>query len=305
MTAVIRPATTADLAVAYDVQREASAAAGMEIGNVNGPAGGQVPAKFRHELSDGRFLVADVDGAMAGFGAVFQRAHVAFLATFYVRPDAQLAGLGVGQRLLDRLFDGLGPVRSVVSSHVHRALAVYARNGMLPRWPLYMLNADAACAQGLDDPGVLVVPAGLGDPDLIAWDAEIAGRGARPADHHYWRSEYAAEPLWIERGADRIGYAYIQHLYESPDAPWNPETVMLGPIGVRAASDATAATIAVARAAGALAPRVAVDIPGAHPALPALLDSGFRIHYQATYCSSADDDVFDPRRYIPADTITL
>ncbi len=133
-------ATEADLPTAYEVQREASLAAGMEIGNVAGPAGDMVPAKFRHEQRHGRFLVAEVDGRMVGFGAVFQRLNVAFLATFYVRPDAQIAGLGVGQTLIEALFEGLGPVRCVVSSAVHRAIAIYARNDLQPRWPLFMLE---------------------------------------------------------------------------------------------------------------------------------------------------------------------
>lgn len=305
MTFRIRGATAADLPAAYEVQREASLAAGMEIGNVNGPAGDHVPAKFRHELKEGRFLIAEENGRMLGFGAVFQRADVAFLATFYVRPGAQSAGQGVGQQLIDALFDGLGPVRSVVSSHVYRALAVYARNGMLPRWPLYMLEGASDRISTLSETGVAVVRADDADSDLLAWDAEIAGRGKRPGDHRYWRKEYAADPFWIERGDQRIGYAYIQKLFESPDAPWNPDTVFLGPIGVRDRADAADAVVAVARSASLLTSRLLIDVPGAHPALPALLDAGFRIHYQATFCSNSSSDTFDPCLYIPADTITL
>ena len=305
MTVTIRVATAADLSEAYDVQREASEAVGMAIGNVAGPADGRVPAKFRHELQHGRFLIAEVDGRMAGFGAVFQRAGVAFLATFYVRPDAQAAGLGVGQALLAALFEGLGPARCVVSSGVHRALALYARNDLLPRWPLLMLDARSDRLAMQDDAEFGVEPADVHDPDLLTWDAEIAGRGERTVDQRYWRDEYCADPYWIERAGRRVGYAYIQKLFASPDAPWNPDAVCLGPIGVRESSDAAGAVLAVAGAAGPLAERLLIDVPGAHPALPVLLDAGFRIFYQATFCSSSASDIFDPRRYTPADTITF
>ena len=277
----------------------------MEIGSVVGPADGQVPAKFRHELRHGRFLVADIDGRMAGFGAVFQRKHVAFLATFYVRPEAQSAGLGVGQMLMDALFEGLGPVRCVVSSDVHRALAIYARNGLLPRWPLFMLEAEAArLALPLDD-GLRVAAADPDDSELLRWDAEIASRGERPDDHQFWRDEYGSSPYWICRDGELVGYAYIQSLFESPDAPWNPGTVFLGPIGVLDQRDSTEAVLAVVAIAKTLAPRIALDLPGAHPAFPGLLAAGFKIFYQATFCSSSGEGAFDPRRYVPADTITL
>ena len=277
----------------------------MEIGNVVGPADGQVPAKFRHELRHGRFLVAEFEGQMAGFGAVFQRKDVAFLATFYVHPDAQNAGLGVGQLLMDALFEGLGPARCVVSSDVHRAIAIYARNGLLPRWPLFMLEADTDRLVLPSEQDLDVVAAHPGDPELLRWDAAIGNRGERPDDHEFWRAEYCASPCWIVREGVRIGYAHIQRLLASPDAPWNPKTVFLGPIGVLDDRYAAAAVMAVVEAARSSAPRLALDLPGGHPALASLLEAGFRIFYQATFCSSSATGAFDPRCYVPADTITL
>ncbi|CAN5736326.1 hypothetical protein BH23CHL2_BH23CHL2_16060 [soil metagenome] len=305
MSVVIRPATEHDLPDSYDVQQEASIAKGLQIGNVGGPNDGRVPAKFRHELQHGRFLVAEVGGRIVGFGAVFERGDIAFLATFYVRPDAQIAGLGVGQKLLDDLFDVPAGVRCVVSSHVYRALALYARNGLLPRWPLLMLEGRSTELDLPPIPGVSVEPTDPDDPELISWDADIAGRGVRPVDQRYWLNEYAASPYWIRRNGARIGYGYIQRLFESADAPWHPDTVLLGPIGVRKVSESVGAVVALVDAAQSMAPRILIDMPGAHPALPSVLTAGFRIHYQATFCSSAACPPFDPRRYVPADTITF
>ncbi|MEZ4521704.1 MAG: GNAT family N-acetyltransferase [Thermomicrobiales bacterium] len=305
MDVLIRRATEADLETAYEVQNEASAAAGLAIGNVGDTEAGLVPAKFRHECRHGRFLVAEVDGRIEGFGAVFERENIAFLATFYVRPGSQAEGRRIGQRLLDALFDVPASVHCVVSSHVHRALAIYARNGMLPRWPLFMIEARSqdlsfSCADGYS-----VEPADPDDPALVEWDRAIAGRGRRSEDQQYWLDEYSALPYWILRGESPVGYGYVQKLYESADATWHPETAMIGPFGVRESPDAVPALFALIRQVSTMAPRLTIDIPGPHPALPALFDAGFRIFYQATFCSNMNDHFFDTDLYIPADTITF
>ena len=305
MKVVIRPATAADLTDAYDVQQEASAAEGLEIGNVGPSPAGRVPAKFRHELAHGRFLVAEGEGRIQGFGAVFERGGVAFLATFYVRPNAQQAGRGIGQRLLDRLFDGPASMRCVVSSHVHRALALYARNGILPRWPLYMMAGERNGIRP-DTPGAVeAVDAQPGDRALLELDKRIAGRGNREIDQRYWLETHRARPYWLHREGRRIGYGYIQDLGHSEDAPWNPDSAFVGPVGVLEPADAAGAVIALVEQARSTAGVVLLDVPGSHPALPALLHSGFRIHYQATFCCSEGSGPFDPACYLPADTITF
>lgn len=96
---LIRQATVEDLPEVYEVQYEAT----YDDLPLPPPATG-VLSKFRHEVAEARSLVAVHDGRILGFGAVFERTDVAFLATLHVRPAAQAAGLRVGQQLLEQLF---------------------------------------------------------------------------------------------------------------------------------------------------------------------------------------------------------
>ncbi len=307
MTIIIRRATRLDLPGAYAIQQESSLDTGLEIGNVAGTAGAAIPAKFNHELEHGRFLVAEDEstGRLLGFGGMFDRENVSFLATFYVRPSAQRAGLGAGQRLLDGLFDRPGRTRCVVSSHIHRAIAVYARNDMLPRWPLYMLEGSSPGLLNNRAAGIKAQPAGPGDPGLVEIDSEIAGRGRRLVDQQYWVGTHCATPYWICRSGEHIGYGYIQDLGRSVDARWNGETTCIGPVGVFDPEDAAAAVDALVGIAREISNRVVIHVPGAHPALAVLFAAGFRIFYQAVFCCSAGSGPFDPTCYLPADTITL
>ena len=297
---LIRPAVLDDLPEIYEVQYEAT----LEDLPLPPPGNG-VLSKFRHELAEARTRVAVQGDRILGFGAVFERADVAFLATLHVRPSAQQAGLGVGRQLLEQLFQHGYWRRAVVSSRLPRAVALYARYGMPPRWPLYMLELDVSRMRALPVSDISVIAAESGDPQLPAMDAAVAGRGARPADLAYWERERGGEPFWLVRRGARLGYGYAQHLYRSSDAPWSPEHLMIGPIGVLDAEDAPDAVVAAVRWAAPQTPRLVMDVSGPHPALKTLLDAGFIITYDATVGFGGDQPIYDPMRYIISDTITL
>lgn len=297
---VIRKAEPADLPEVYEVQYEAT------LGDqLMPPPGTGVLSKFRHELAEANALVAEFDGRILGFGAVFERAHVAFLATLHVRPSAQAADMRVGRRLLEQLFPSGAWSRAVVSSRLPRAVALYTRFGMPPQWPLYMLEAKSEHLRPTTSSSVRVVVAEPGDQELLDMDARIARRGPRPADHAYWVRERSGEPFWLERGICRIGYGYAQHLYRSSDAAWGPRHLMLGPLGVLDAGDAVDAVSAAVAWAAPQARVLALDISGPHPALKTLFDLGFKISYNATFGFANDHSIYDPTRYIISDTITL
>jgi hypothetical protein len=297
---LIRQATLEDLAEVYEVQYEAT-----YDDQPLPPPGTDVLSKFRHEVAEARSLVAVQDGRILGFGAVFERADIAFLATLHVRPAAQAAGLRVGRLLLEQLFPRGAWRRAVVSSRLPRAVALYTRYGMPPQWPLYMLELEVLRLRALPDSDIELVAAESGDPRLLAMDAVVAGRGERPADHAYWERERAAEPFWLMRRGARVGYGYAQHLYRSSDAPWAPEHLMLGPVGVLDPVDAVDAVVAAVRWAAPQGPRLAMDVAGPHPALKTLFEAGFVIVYNATVGFDGAQPVYDPLRYIVADTITL
>ncbi len=297
----IRPATEQDLETTSEIQYEAD----DDTHNFLLPPGSGLHSKFRYELEQSRFLVAEVDNWMVGFGALFERAGVAFLATLFVRPEAQQPGANVGRQLLEKLLETDCRIRCVVSSANPRALAIYIRAGMLPRWPLYMLAAQPDQLGDIPETGLQITPADGDESDLIRWDADIAGRGRRADDRRYWIEQRGAIPVWFQRAGKRVGYGYIQMLYRSSDAAWFPEAIKIGPIGVRDPGEATACVLSAVKWASRHGKSLHIELPGPHPSLIALLELGFQVVYVATFCSSSEVDVFDPRLYVVADTITL
>ena len=72
----------------------------------------------------------------------------------------------------------------------------------------------------------------------------------------------------------------------------------MGPIGVRISEDATACVLAAVDLALQQADVLRIEVPGPHPCLAILLESGFRISYVDTFVSTATSPFFDAQRYI-------
>jgi hypothetical protein len=72
----------------------------------------------------------------------------------------------------------------------------------------------------------------------------------------------------------------------------------LGPIGVSTPEDATACVLAAVNLALQQADVLRIEVPGPHPCLATLLESGFRITYVDTFVSTATSPFFDAQRYI-------
>ncbi len=286
----IRPATAADLDQVYDIWYQA------EVEDYpDPPPRGDVPAIFYHELDTGTVLVAEGGGRVLGYTALTVRGDVAYLSELYVRQDRQSSG--VGQGLLARILPRDGRTCCTLSSDDPRALALYIRAGLRPRWPHYLLQARSERLGDLPATGVDVVEAQPSDPDLVRWDAEIGGRH-RPQDHACWLAHAGAVPLWFRRRGEVIGYGYAQR--RSHEALWQPEALSLGPLGGRTAGDALACICAAVGWAAQRAPILRLGVPAAHPGLPVLLEAGFHITYVETFVSTAEDAFADPRRYLPS-----
>ncbi|MGC9332938.1 MAG: GNAT family N-acetyltransferase, partial [Anaerolineae bacterium] len=279
----IRPATPADLAQVGDIWYRAEVEDSPDL-----RPQGDVPGIFRHELETGKMYVAQAGSRIVGYTALITRGAIGYLAELYVRDDEQSSG--VGQALLARAlaYQACGDsARSAVacctlSSSDPRALALYIRAGMQPRWPHFLLHAAAPQVTGssLEEAlatGIDVVPARPGDPELVRWDAEVGGR-LRPEDHVYWVTEAAATPLWFVREGEAVGYGYVQARNHEV-ALLYPEALSLGPIGARGATLALECTLAAVAWAAEWAPALALGVPAAHPSLPVLLEAGFRIMY--------------------------
>ena len=143
-------------------------------------------------------------------------------------------------------------------------------------------------------PGVEIIEADPDDPALVQLDAQISGR-QRTVDHQFWVREQRAVPVWFRRQGQTVGYGYIRF---SAGTLSDPQACTLGPIGAITPEDAAACVLAAVNMALQQAEVLHIDIPGPHPCLATLLESGFHISYADTFVSSAVTPFFDARCYI-------
>ena len=195
--------------------------------------------------------------------------------------------------LLRELFQGAGARRFTLASIDPRAVALYTRTGMTPRWPNFDLVADSARVRLPKGGSITLRPADPLDSAFLDWDFDV-GKRRRPQDLAFFRDVQDASCFWVDAGADTVGYAVVRR---DSVGGVRDDTLMVGPVGGRTVTAAHAATLAAVAWAQAHAPRLEITVPGPHPALRTLLDAGFRIEYIGTYCASASVRL-NPSRYI-------
>jgi GNAT superfamily N-acetyltransferase len=284
----IRHATAVDLAPVADIWYEAA------FGDERAPPPLRgVPSLYLHELETRELFVLERDGQVVAFAALINRGPLAFLADLFVTTTHRSAGLG--HRLLRDVLPRDGRICCTVSSNDPRALPLYVRSGMRPRWPHVSLRADLAQLRALAPEDVEVIEASAEDPELVRWDAEIGGR-PRPEDHAYWVRRRGGVPLWFARRGQRVGYGVLQT--HSDDLLRSPDAVTLGPIGARVRDDAVACVQAAVGWVREHAKVARISVTGPHPALAPLLRLGFRVTAVETFCSTADESFVDVHRYI-------
>ncbi len=297
MPGKIRPARGSDLDAVYEVWFEATHPGRPGAG----PPPDVVLPLFRHELTTGHLWVAEDGDGLVGYAASFVRGGVLFLADLHIVPARQSHGLGGA--LLDQVLAYPAATRYTMSSLDPRAVALYARAGMRPRWPHLLLAADAPDLAALPGADLAVATAEAGDPAFLEWDARVGGR-PRPEDHAFLR-EIGAVPLWYARGGARVGYGYA---WIRARAEAGPE-VRLGPLGAASRTDAVAcvgaalrwaadAAAAADRAAGPRAWTYRVSLPAPHAALEPLLGAGFHLSGMEIFCCSRARLFCDPRAYL-------
>ena len=237
---------------------------------------------YAHELTTGTVWVASRGDRIVGMAASLTRGGVTVLAELAVAADVQDHGLG--RRLLAAVMPADDTERCTLSSSDRRAIGLYARSGMTPRWPVYELRAERFDLNALDA-GVEVAVAAVDDPAFIAWDAR-ACRRHRPQDLAFVTDELAAQPLWFQRGGATVGYALVPQ--RMADEPKQSGMYALGPLGVADPADACACVAAALAWARPRARAVRLDVPAPHPALAQLLEAGFRIvEDDHMFCSSS------------------
>jgi GNAT superfamily N-acetyltransferase len=277
----VRPAGAADLAAIASV----AASAGQ-----HDPWGGQNPAYIGHLMEVGRVVVAELDGAVAGFGAVQQIGAgpdaVSMLCDLFVDPGAH--GRGCGRAMLADLWSTAG--RRMTFSSLHpNAIPLYTSFGLDAWWPLLYLHGD---------PGVLPVVSGwavqAATADQVAgYELDWTGV-ARTVEHRAWAARPAGESVLVS---------------------WHREVIAAGTVITRGQEHgivhlAFSPAVDDGVAAGALlhtlaqlqeppAENAQVCLPAPHPAVRALLAAGWRFDEFDVYMAS-EPDLLDPRRAVPA-----
>jgi GNAT superfamily N-acetyltransferase len=285
---VVRPASAGDLEALWSIRYADEVA-----GDPDPPQPGPVPAYLRHVLATGRLLVAERDGKAVGFAGLVRRGETAFLTDLFVDPTRQSGA--IGRTLLQAIPPDGGATLSTLSSTDPRALALYTRAGMRPRWPNVLLEAESAKLGQLVPAGIEIVEAEADDPAFVEWDAKASGR-PRPQDVAFWLREEAGIPLWLRRAGEVIGYAIVRL---GAGRLWHSEAVTIGPTGVRRVEDAAGCVVAVVDWARSRGSFLEIAVPGPHPALAPLLEARFRIVYVETFCAGdADGASIDPGRYV-------
>jgi len=282
----IRPAEVSDLAAAFDIYYA------YESHGEPRPATVPVPAYLAHVRETGRLLVAEQAGAIIGFAGLVTRDAVSFLTDFFIRPTGQSGS--IGQALLATVLPSEG-VRCTCSTADPRALALYIRAGMRPVWPQFWLRGDGQ-AMRAPDQEIAIDEARSAEADraLIAWETELGGR-QRAQDLAFWREAHDSVTLLFRRDGEQIGYAIVRLKGGTMS---DPSALTIGPLGVRHGGDAISCTLAAVKWVHQHAEICYLTVPGPHPALAPLLESGFRIEEFYTFVSSDEGAFYDPHRYI-------
>jgi GNAT superfamily N-acetyltransferase len=235
----VRPAVESDLAAI------------AKIGLTQGDEAAGDPRYIAHLGSAGRFLVAeDDDGAVAGFTASRRAGDVTMLCDLFVDPARH--GGGVGTRLLDAVLDGAGE-RFTFASSDPKAMSLYVRHGMTPRWPLFYLSGPPLRCT-LRSERVPAAEAAAAHQALTGVD--------RAADYAYWATLPGGTGV-VVRDANAIvaaGAAGVDRLRHLTTAEHADPTATL-----------------VAALSGFDTGTVGLCLPGPHPALPLLLGARWRI----------------------------
>ena len=280
---IIRAARASDLASMYLVYylNEVSEAEAEGIVRVFPQT---IPPVLRQVFETGTMTVAEQDGQVIAFAGAITRGSVTFLTDLFVHPKTQSGGLG--KTLLQHVLSREQPVHCTMSSTDPRAQALYIRFGMQPVFPHYNLQWQKHAHEKLSSSDIEVVEGQAEDPAFVQWDAQVSGR-TRPVDHAFW----------FRRRGVTVGYGYVRLVAETP---LSPQTWVVGPVGVSAPEHATACVLAATRWAQRRAGAVRIDVPGPHPCLALLLESGFQIVYVETFHSTATTPFFDALCYLPS-----
>lgn len=238
---------------------------------------------FRH-VSEGdpeRSWLAEEDGKVIGFGMAIERETLTFLAFLFVRPDAQAAG--VGAALYERCMPQAGYRATCIWSVQPISAALYARNGLVPRVPLYTLTGRPKSQLPRLRDGLDLTP--IKPIEIDELDHEIVGF-ARRVDHAAWQ-RWERRPFALRDGQQLIGYGYAQ------------PAGRIGPAVVRQSGDLLPLIGALMKQIEPVEDWI-VHVPGvAAESFAALLQAGMRFDGPPIIFCATQPGI-DHSRYLPA-----
>ncbi|HEU0234916.1 MAG TPA: GNAT family N-acetyltransferase [Candidatus Limnocylindrales bacterium] len=246
------------------------------------PPGAQEPY-LAHLVARGHVMLAELGGAVAGFGATVDTGRAIHLADLFVLPE--LHGRGIGGRLLAAVF-GDAPRRTTFASDDPRALPLYVRAGMRALWP---------CLYVAGDPGrVAAAPAEYAAEEIglsLMGRLERGWTGVdREPDLPYWASIPEAQAFAVERAGVPVATGLWRRRIRGV-GHW------LDHLQVAPAADPLPALLAAFRYGARLGERGGGCVPGPSPIVGPLLEAGFRVVDRDTFMAS-DPRVVDPEREI-------
>lgn len=238
---------------------------------------------LRHLIEHATALVTERAGVVVAYGAAIDAGVALHLADLFVRPD--MLGQGIGRPLLEAVL-GDARHRTTFASDDPRALPLYVRAGMLPRWPLVSLRGTGSRLAAAEPPISVETAA---PTRFAALEHDWTGFD-RAADHVFWGSQAAAEAFVVLETGTPVALAYAR-------ARQLDAARVIDRLVVRPGAEPVWPTLAAIRHA-ARGGEVLVGIAGTSPVLPALLAAGFRIIDSDQFMAS-EPDLVDPARLIP------
>jgi len=220
----MRSGTMADSALVFPIFLRSIVELGERLG-VETITGGAEPGKtaslwerrrplFDHMAATAdRFFIADVDGRAIGYARSTRRAGLRELTEFFVEPSVQSGGCG--RRLLElALATEEGVWRCLIATPDVRAVALYLRQGLCARFPIYYFSrvpraSPADAGSSLTHPEVQFAALDASPPNLSALaevDRAILGH-TRDEDHRWLASQ--REGFVARRDGRVLGYGYV------------------------------------------------------------------------------------------------
>ncbi len=232
---------------------------------------------YEHLLSRGEVVVAEVSDVVIGYAGALPVGGLRHITDLFLHPDAR--GHGIGSRLLDALPLGGEPMLTFSSQHP-AALPLYARLGLVPRWPLLYLRGTAA---SLPAPRLEVVVVSAADASAL----ESAWLGwQRRAEYEYWEQTPGARVVAVLASGEPVAVGCVGRRRHR-------DTLLhLSSVDQEVTRDAVLSVLATC------GDDVLVAVPGENPTLVPLLEAAWRVMDHDILCAT-DSSLIDAHTLIP------